>query len=198
MGRLALAVVALVAALVAGQLTVGAAPAQAASSATLCLGYDGCAALGMTDHGYEEASGRSFWRMYGGHNCTNYAAFLMVRAGMSNSRPFTTSGDAWGWGRGMKKKLNDTPRVGAIAWWNGDGRDNLGHVAYVEAVLSKTEIIVSEDAWGGTFSWRVITAADGNWPSGFIHFKDAKGDGIVPDWRSSPVDTRVYTDASLS
>ena len=198
MGRVALAVVALVAALVAGQLTVGAAPAQAASSATLCLGYDGCAALGMTDHGYEEASNRSFWRMYGGHNCTNYAAFLMVRAGMKNSRPFTTSGDAWGWGHGMKKKLNGTPKVGSIAWFDGDGKDNLGHVAYVEAVLSKTEIIVSEDAWGGTFSWRVITAADGNWPTGFIHFKDAKGDGIVPDWRSSPIDTRVYTDASLT
>ena len=47
-----------------------------------------------------------------------------------------------------------------------------GHVAYVEQVVSETEIIVSEDYWGGDFYWRRITKTGGGWPSGFIHFND--------------------------
>ena len=44
-------------------------------------------------------------------------------------------------------------------------------MAYVERVISPTEIIVSQDSWGGDFSWARITSTSG-WPSGFIHFND--------------------------
>ena len=47
-----------------------------------------------------------------------------------------------------------------------------GHVAYVEQVISDTEIIVSEDYWGGDFYWRRVTKSGGGWPTGFIHFND--------------------------
>jgi hypothetical protein len=45
-------------------------------------------------------------------------------------------------------------------------------VAYVERVVSSDEIIVSQDSWGGDFSWARITRASKGWPSGFIHFND--------------------------
>ena len=183
---------ALVTMVLAGGIVLGGAVSASADSIQLCKGYSGCAALGMTNHGYSTANSKSYWRMYGGHNCTNYAAYMMVRAGHANSRPFSTSGDAWGWGHGSKR-VNGTPKVGSVAWWDGDGKDNKGHVAYVEAVLSKTSIIVSEDSWGGEFDWRVISETSGGWPDGFIHYKDESGDGTVPEWRSSPQGFSVFT-----
>ena len=178
-------------ALVAGAIVATAAPASAASR-YLCSGYAACADLGFSNHGYSEKNSKSYWRMYGGHNCTNYAAYLMIKAGRSSERPWTGNGNANGWGVGMKKITDKTPAVGSIAWWD---TGSAGHVAYVEAVLSPTEIVVSEDNWGGDFDWRVITK-DSGWPKGFIHFKDATGDGSVPAWRAEPAVVNVWTDSS--
>ncbi|MGV8885885.1 MAG: CHAP domain-containing protein [Microbacteriaceae bacterium] len=185
----------LVTMVLAAGIVLGGAVSASADSVQLCKGYTGCAALGMTNHGYSSVSSTMFWRMYGGHNCTNYAAFMMVKAGMSNVRPWTNAtGNASGWGVGYAKKTNQTPTVGSIAWWT----KNTGHVAYVEAVLSPTEIIVSEDSWGGDFYWRVIRKSGTGWPNGFVHFKDAGGSGAVPEFRAKPFTTTVYTDASKS
>ena len=49
-----------------------------------------------------------------------------------------------------------------------------GHVAYVERVVSANEIIVSQDSWGGDFSWARITRTSSGWPSGFVHFNDVR------------------------
>jgi len=180
----------------AGGIALGAAtPASAAvgaASATLCTGYEACAAAGMSSHGYATAGKNMYWRMYAGHNCTNYAAYMMVKAGLPNVRPWTNAtGDAAGWGVGMKSKTTTTPGVGSIAWWTGGS----GHVAYVEAVLSPTEIIVSEDSWGGDFHWRVISKANGSWPKGFVHFKDASSTS-VPEYRGVAATTTVWLDAT--
>lgn len=185
----------LVTMVLAGGIVLGGAVSASADSIQLCKGYSGCAALGMTNHGYSSANGTSYWRMYGGHNCTNYAAYMMVKAGMSNVRPWTNAtGNAAGWGVGYAKKTNTTPAVGSVAWW----KKGTGHVAYVEAVISPTEIIISEDSWGGDFYWRVIRKSGTGWPDGFVHFKDASGAGIVPEYRAKPVSTIVYTDSSKS
>jgi len=168
------------------------APPASAAAATLCKGYEGCADYGMTNHGYAAKNKNMYWRMYGGHNCTNYAAYLMVKAGMSNVRPWSNAtGNAAGWGVGLKSKTNSTPGIGSIAWWKG----GTGHVAYVEAVISPTEIIISEDSWGGDFYWRVINKAQGGWPNGFIHLKDRKT-STVPEYRAKPSTTTVWTDAT--
>ena len=169
------------------------APAQSASAAsiTLCTGYAACAKYGMSNHGYSTRGASSYWRMYGGHNCTNYAAYMMVAAGMKNVRPWTNAtGDARGWGVGYAKATNQTPAVGSIAWWTTGS----GHVAYVEAVLSPTEILISEDSWGGDFHWRYISKDTGGWPVGFIHFKDATGVGGVPENRAIVSTVTVWTD----
>ncbi|WP_408898694.1 CHAP domain-containing protein [Nocardioides sp. R1-1] len=145
-----------------------------AGTTYLCSGYAACVQAGYSDAGYGAASGTMYWRMYAGHNCTNYAAYRMIKAGMPNVRPWSGEGNASEWGKFMSSITDQTPNVGAIAWWGkyANGAGSAGHVAYVERVVSADEIIVSEDSWGGTFHWRSITRASGRWPSGFIHFVD--------------------------
>ncbi len=160
---------------VAGLGVVGTSAPAAAGSTILCTGYTGCARAGMGSAGYASANATMYWRMYSGHNCTNYAAYRMVHSGLPNSRPWTGSGNATNWGPANRSRTDGTPRVGAVAWWaaNVPPAGSVGHVAYVEQVVSSSEIVVSQDSWGGTFSWARITRSSGRWPSGFVHFHDA-------------------------
>jgi surface antigen len=146
-----------------------------ASASVLCTGYAGCAHAGKSSAGYQRASGRMWWGMYAGHNCTNYVAYRMVRSGMPNTRPWTGSGNATNWGVAMRSLTNGSPAVGAVAWWraNVGPAGSVGHVAYIERVVSAHEIVVSQDSWNGNFSWATITRGSGSWPSGFVHLHDA-------------------------
>ncbi|HSV41430.1 MAG TPA: CHAP domain-containing protein [Nocardioidaceae bacterium] len=152
---------------------VGISPAGATST-TLCTGYSACGQQGMTASGYAANNGTMWWQMYAGHNCTNYAAYRMVKSGLPNTRPWSGEGNATNWGTAMADITDGTPRVGAIAWWKAGvyPAGSSGHVAYVERVISADEIIVSQDSWGGDFSWARITRETRGWPSGFIHFND--------------------------
>lgn len=147
---------------------------QQRASAYLCTGYVGCAQAGYSHAGYRTAGATMWWGMYPGHNCTNYVAYRMVKSGMPNERPWSGGGNATEWGVKMAGITDGVPAVGAIAWWraNAPGAGSSGHLAYVERVVSSTEIIISEDSWGDDFHWRRIRKADGRWPSGFIHFND--------------------------
>ncbi|GAB2881861.1 hypothetical protein GCM10027026_36140 [Myroides odoratimimus subsp. xuanwuensis] len=158
----------------AALLVVPAAPASADSS-YLCKGYATCKQAGYGHAGYAQQGSTMWWRMYAGHNCTNYVAYRLVRGGMPNVRPWSGSGNATNWGVAMSSITDGTPMVGAIAWWRAGtpGGGSSGHVAYIEQVVSSSEIVVSEDSWGGDFSWRRITRSGRGWPTGFIHFNDA-------------------------
>ena len=144
------------------------------SFSMLCSGYAGCRDAGMSNAGYQANNDTMYWRMYSGHNCTNYVAYRMVRSGMPNTRPWSGGGNAEYWGTSNPDITDQTPAVGAVAWWKAYARPagSAGHVAYVEKVVSPDEIIVSEDSWGGDFSWARITRDGGSWPSGFVHFND--------------------------
>lgn len=158
-------------------------------SSYLCTGYAGCRDAGYSDAGYGSRSGRMYWRMYSGHNCTNYAAYRMIKAGMSEERPWEGSGMAYNWGHAMSRITDRRPAVGAIAWWDRyeGGIGSSGHVAYVEKVVSADEIIISEDSWSGDFHWRRITRDSGRWPSGFIHFVDkAMTNEVAPSVFGTP------------
>lgn len=149
-----------------------------ASSGVICAGFVSCAGAGYPNAGYNTARANMYWNMYSGTNCTNYAAYRMVRAGYSATRPAALTyalGNAMGWGVAFAGITNRTPMVGSVAWWkaNTPGAGSAGHVAYVERVVSPTEIIVSESNWGSEFDWRDIKVT-GMWPSGFIHFKDVQ------------------------
>ncbi len=159
---------------------IGVAPATAGYEA-LCTGYDTCNLNGMPHAGYKEASGTSYWNMAPGHNCTNYVAYRLIRNGMATTKPWSGDGNAYNWGRLNPSRTNQTPAVGAVAWWDVNVPPALdaGHVAYIERVVSANEIIVSEDNWGGDFKWRRVTRSGPGWPSGFIHFNDVP-QGAVP------------------
>ena len=156
---------------------VVAAPAPAdASITTLCEGYSACAAKGMGNAGYASVNATSYWRMFSGHNCTNYAAYRMTRAGLPNTRPWSGDGNATSWGTKESRITNGVPRVGAVAWWRAgvEPAGSAGHVAYVEKVVSANEVVLSQDSWHGDFSWTRVTRSGGGWPSGFIHFRDVQ------------------------
>ena len=149
-------------------LLVPVAPAQAAST-VLCTGYSSCESKGYPHAGYASAKGTSYWNMYTGTNCTNYVAYRLVTTnGMPNKRPKSGVGNARDWGTAMASDTDSTPTVGAVAWWGKTGN----HVAYIERVVSSSEIWVSESNWSGAFDWRKITKSGGGWPDGFIHFAD--------------------------
>ncbi|WP_183095170.1 CHAP domain-containing protein [Nocardioides stalactiti] len=163
--------------------------AAASSSSYLCTGYAGCRNAGYSDAGYGAVNSQMYWRMYSGHNCTNYAAFRMIQAGMSTDRPWDGSGMAYNWGHAMASITDGRPSVGAVAWWDrySNGIGSSGHVAYVERVVSADEIIISEDSWSGDFHWRSITRDSGRWPSGFIHFVDkAVQNTVAPTVTGTP------------
>ena len=153
---------------------LGPAPASQATITYICTGYDNCRDRGYSNAGYKQANDRMYWLMYSGHNCTNYAAYRMVKSGMRNERPWSGSGNAMYWGTEMRRITDDRPMVGAVAWWRANvaGAGSVGHVAYVERVVSRRRIVVSEDSWGGDFGWKVVTRGGTGWPSGFIHFND--------------------------
>jgi surface antigen len=128
----------------------------------------------MSSSGYAEANRTMYWRMYAGHNCTNYAAYRMIQSGLPDTRPWSGGGNATYWGTSMGSITDKVPAVGSIAWWKAgvSPAGASGHVAYVEEVVSADEIIVSQDSWGGDFSWARVTRESRGWPSGFIHFND--------------------------
>ena len=65
-------------------------------------------------------------------------------------------------------EVGQTPKLGAcMVWQKGtpSGNDGAGHVAIVEKVISDTEVVTSESAWGGQ-AFTVCTrkkGEDGNW-----------------------------------
>ena len=194
MRRSALVAVALVVALFG---TFVPATSAEASTRVLCVGYNACAKAGYTNHGYKAKRHNLFWRMAGDHNCTNYVAYLLVKKGMVNVRPWVGDGNAYAWGDFTKDIRDSTPVVGAVAWWdkNRAPASATGHVSYVERVISKNEIIVSEDNWKGEFRWKRITKSGGGWPSAFIHLKDSRTPK-APAYDAALVSQKVYTDTS--
>ncbi|HEX6151479.1 CHAP domain-containing protein [Nocardioides sp.] len=179
--------------LLAGLLVV-ASPAVA-TSRYLCTGYVACKQAGYPHFRYKAAGSQMWWRMYSGHNCTNYVAYRLVKGGMSPERPWSSTGMAYNWGRANRSITDTTPMVGAVAWWDsGDGVGSSGHVAYVQQVLSNRKIVISEDSWSGDFHWRVIRKRGGGWPTGFIHFNDRAVRAVVqPTVTGSPAVGQALT-----
>jgi surface antigen len=172
----------IVATLVFASLLVVPVAAKAGTSYQ-CQGYDSCSSKGKSDYGYKEKRGTRYWGQASGNNCTNYAAFRLITRKydqMSTTKPWTGSGNAYTWGSYNASKTNSTPKVGAIAWWSSTaGLGPNGHVAYVERVISSSEIWVSDSSAGGSdtgigFTWKTLTKSGSGWPSGFIHFKDER------------------------
>ena len=97
--------------------------------------------------------------------CTWYVASLVT---------VTWGGDAWEWisaaaAQGTPEGM--IPQPGALVVWspNGGGSSSIGHVAYVETVVSPTSFIVDEANWEGlgVVDKRLVASLDG--VEGFIY-----------------------------
>ena len=97
--------------------------------------------------------------------CTWYAASLV---------DVTWSGDAWEWisaaaARGKPEGM--VPKPGALVVWSpgGGGSSDIGHVAYVETVVSPTSFLIDEANWEGlgVVDKRLVSSLDG--VEGFIY-----------------------------
>lgn len=120
---------------------------------------------------YADVMHKMHWRMYAGHNCTNYAAYRMQRAGVPE--PKILMGNARDWHTNAKKlgyTVDSKPAVGAIAQWSKAA----SHVAYIEEVGPK-HLIISEDSYTSkTYRRYRVNTGDSWYPERFIHFKDVK------------------------
>lgn len=167
--------------LVSGALWLLAAGGARADTSALCAGYGGCAAAPFTTHGYQANAGVSWWRMYPGDNCTNYAAFVESQV-YEVPEPAGLLGNADQWAANAAAQgidVDATPSVGSVAAWGSGARGmgSDGHVAVVEAVgPDHSYIDVSQSGMGDAndgYDWERIYPSGGSWaswPSAFIHF----------------------------
>ncbi|HET9094515.1 MAG TPA: CHAP domain-containing protein [Solirubrobacteraceae bacterium] len=168
-------------------------PARGAGAdpAELCAGYAACSLPGFTTHGYPRAAAESWWSMYGGINCTNYAAFVESQV-YGVPVPALLLGDAYQWsGRAAQAGIpvDQTPTVGAVAVW-GEGAPGMGsdgHVAVVEAIgPGGSYIDVSQSGMGTAndgYDWERVYREGGSWeswPSSFIHFAGSGTPAVPP------------------
>ncbi|WP_052226428.1 CHAP domain-containing protein [Microbacterium mangrovi] len=135
---------------------------------TMCKGFTACTAAGYGNAGYAAVYTQSFWYMYSGHNCTNYASYRLQKRGIAD---FISAGhgNATDWGSQAQAKgitVDRTPAPGDIAWWTSAAIAPLGHVAYVESVNAAAgTFVVSEDNSSLDFDWRTYRISE---VSGFI------------------------------
>lgn len=173
----------------AAALSLAPAGAQA-DGFVLCAGYTGCSSGSFTTNGYQNAAGQSWWRMYAGVNCTNYAAYVESQI-FGVPEPSLLLGNAYQWAPSAAAAgipVNQTPTVGAVAVWaaGAPGMGGFGHVAVVEAVGPGASYIdVSQSGMGTAadgYDWERISrgASWEPWPSSFIHFQGPGVPGTVP------------------
>ncbi|MGH2835627.1 MAG: CHAP domain-containing protein [Solirubrobacteraceae bacterium] len=162
-----------------------------ADSSLLCAGYSPCSAPGLTTHGYQNAAAESWWSMYPGINCTNYAAYLESQI-YGVPTPGVLLGDAFQWSDHASEAgipVDQTPTAGSVAVWGSDaqGMGGYGHVAVVEAIGPDGSYIdVSQSGMGTAndgYSWeRVYRDASSwePWPTSFIHFAGSGSSTTLP------------------
>ncbi len=148
--------------------------ATTASAFTLiCSGKKTAEVAECDTSGYADVMHKMHWRMYGGHNCTNYAAYRMKSAGVPE--PEILMGNARDWAANAKKLgylVDKRPARGAIAHWSKAA----SHVAYVEEV-GEDYLILSEDSYNSKTYRRYKAQTGDSWyPENFIHFKDVEAD----------------------
>lgn len=162
-----------------------------ADESLICSGYSPCSVAGLTTHGYQNVADESWWSMYPGINCTNYAAYVESQIYGVPTLGLLL-GDAYEWsGRASEAGIpvDQTPTVGSVAVWGADapGMGSDGHVAVVEAIGPDGSYIdVSQSGMGTAgdgYSWERVYRDDSaweSWPSSFIHFAGSGSSTALP------------------
>lgn len=145
------------------------------------------AAMAIDDYPYPAANSGAIdpWGFYYRY-CTSFVAWRMNRDGGAASFRNYMDGGHWGnagnWranALALGYPVNNTPAVGAIAWWAAGTVSTLGHVAYVEAVNRDGTVVVEEYNYGLRLQYnrRTIPVSE---PSGFIHIHDMPPPDTTP------------------
>lgn len=153
----------LAATLVAGTLSLT--PSAAHAETTLCSGKSFDETM-KCDPGWAVNMMFMHWRMYRGHNCTNYVAWRLTRDGVPE--PDYLLGNARSWADRAKRHgvpVNSTPQVGAVGTWPGRN-----HLVYVEQV-GPGWLLMTEDSWSSKRYRRYMAhKGERGYPTKFIHF----------------------------
>ena len=159
------AVLAAVTVVVAGPST-----SPAVAQTTICSGVS-VSEVQKCDPGWAANMPFMHWRMYGGHNCTNYVAYRLGRDGVPEPPYLLGNADTWApRAKSHGVRVDSTPEVGAVGAWPGRR-----HIVYVEEI-GPDYLITSEDNWPGYYPkgmYRKIKVFKGEraYPTQFIHFK---------------------------
>ena len=167
------------------------AAAARADGLELCAGYAACSTGGFSTHDYQYAAAVSWWSMYPGDNCTNYAAYVESQVyGVSTPDHLLGDGGQWGEQAALEGvPVDDTPTVGAVAVWGADtpGMGGYGHVGVVEAIGPDGNYIdVSQSGMGTAndgYNWERVYRSGSSWeswPSSFIHFAGSGTSAALP------------------
>lgn len=175
----------LVAALVAA-LAVALTPTAAHAETTLCSGRT-FSETAACDPAWAVNMTFMHWRMYSGHNCTNYVAWRLSVDGVP--QPSYRLGNARDWApraRSHGVPVTSTPAVGAVGTWPGRN-----HVVYIDEVRADS-LLITEDSYSLKRYRRYIAyPGERNYPTQFIHFRGAPGQttisGPTPVVRGSAV-----------
>lgn len=151
-------------------VVAGPSTAPASAQTTICSGVSVKDVM-KCDPGWAANMPFMHWRMYGGHNCTNYVAYRLGRDGVAE--PPYLLGNANTWASRAKAhgvRVDSTPEVGAVGAWPGRN-----HIVYVEEV-GPGYLITSEDNFPGYYPkgmYRKIKVLKGEraYPTQYIHFK---------------------------
>lgn len=165
---------------------VAVAPTPAVGATVLCSGVS-VKDVAKCDSGYAANMHFMHWRMYPGHNCTNYVAYRLKRDGVP--MPSYRLGNADTWAPNAKRngvRVDSKPEVGAVGAWPGRR-----HIVYVDEV-GPNYLIISEDNWPGYYPkgmYRKLKVFKGErgYPTQFIHFKGKSTiNGPVPTVDGTP------------
>ena len=105
-------------------------------------------------------------------NCVGYAIGRFNEIGGWGSCKYLVSVNAENFIQYTDLPVGQTPKLGAcMVWQKGatlSGADGAGHVAIVEQVVSDTEVLTSESAWGGKAFYTSTRkkGSDGKWGMG--------------------------------
>jgi surface antigen len=119
---------------------------------------------------------------YSPHNCTDFVAWRLNRyAGVTEGpwkfahRTMTPAGgNAVQWTRYFPNDTDDTPALGAVAWWGSNTGRGRGHVAIVAEIRTDGSILIEEYNFfnRGNYGTRVLRPGGSDWPAAFIHIND--------------------------
>jgi surface antigen len=163
----------LAAALVAA-LAVALTPTAAHAETTLCSGTS-FSQTAACDPAWAVNMTFMHWRMYAGHNCTNYVAWRLSVDGVP--QPSYRLGNARDWAPRAKSHgvpVNSTPAVGAVGTWPGRN-----HVVYIDEVRADS-LLITEDSYSSKRYRKYISyPGERNYPTQFIHFRGAPGQATI-------------------